>query len=556
VQNSTFPHIPPSSGVSQDFGYIPPDQNKPPSSVVSLFPHTSDSYWHQKQVHINIKCDECGMNPLVGIRFKCNTCPDFDLCHGCFALKHLNAYGKNIHPHEFSIANKYEYIPPDQNKPTGGASPKVKQDKSKIPYMFDNSMKPWDKLPESKKKPSVQPPWYMDPISTEQQFFFAWNQMPAVRPLPLARWFGRKSKFKKGGELKKLVKRGAGVWPMFAFLYWWIPVAFWPLFLLYMVYSWLELVWYWLKNLFKIGKYLIASGLNAFKLEQQKFTGEIWEDGSGNKWKLNPITLKYELGPIRGTTYVWRAAGKPHWSVRAKLDNKQKDNMGGRPDREDLKNWGSMAFVQQLFLQQKGVMDNLMNLIDHLSHGYGYAAEMNRDNKWHVMWKNVRNLLKSVSEFSNQWEDDVLGELDGGQSLPGPGGKARRYNTNEEEEREEVGDFLDEKKNLADVQEKITFSLPKLIEDEVITEESANIFLEYIKSIDETSPDEVFSTVFNEAGKEDKRNLFLKCTKIQEFVTLIIDNIRSLFSHVEYNLENTQKQLINKGLVPISKLKK
>ena len=130
-------------------------------------------------------------------------------------------------------------------------------------------------------------------------------------------------------------------------------------------------------------------------------------------------------------------------------------------------------------------------------------------------------------------------------------------------EEKQVEDFLDEKnqeKNLANVQKDIISSLPKLIKDELITEESANIFLEYIESIDETSPDEVFPTIFNEAGKEErvplnKPNLFLKCTKMQEFVTLIIDNIRFLFSYVDYNLENTQKQLINKGLVPISKLK-
>ena len=46
-----------------------------------------------------------------------------------------------------------------------------------------------------------------------------------------------------------------------------------------------------------------------------------------------------------------------------------------------------------------------------------------------------------------------------------------------------------------------------------------------------------------------------KGKKIQEFLTLLTNNIQFLFSRDDYGLESTQKQLINKGLVPISKLK-
>jgi len=34
-------------------------------------------------VHQNIQCDGCGQYPLVGARFKCTVCPDFDLCSAC-----------------------------------------------------------------------------------------------------------------------------------------------------------------------------------------------------------------------------------------------------------------------------------------------------------------------------------------------------------------------------------------------------------------------------------------------------------------------------------------
>ena len=34
-------------------------------------------------VHTGITCDNCSMSPIVGKRFKCMTCPDFDLCEKC-----------------------------------------------------------------------------------------------------------------------------------------------------------------------------------------------------------------------------------------------------------------------------------------------------------------------------------------------------------------------------------------------------------------------------------------------------------------------------------------
>jgi len=41
-------------------------------------------------VHHGITCDGCQQSPITGIRFKCRTCPDFDLCEACEA--------KNLHP--------------------------------------------------------------------------------------------------------------------------------------------------------------------------------------------------------------------------------------------------------------------------------------------------------------------------------------------------------------------------------------------------------------------------------------------------------------------------
>lgn len=38
-----------------------------------------------KEVHTRISCDGCGVKPIVGVRYKCQTCPNFDLCEKCEA---------------------------------------------------------------------------------------------------------------------------------------------------------------------------------------------------------------------------------------------------------------------------------------------------------------------------------------------------------------------------------------------------------------------------------------------------------------------------------------
>jgi len=34
-----------------------------------------------------VKCDGCGVKPIVGIRYKCTVCYDFDYCENCEATK-------------------------------------------------------------------------------------------------------------------------------------------------------------------------------------------------------------------------------------------------------------------------------------------------------------------------------------------------------------------------------------------------------------------------------------------------------------------------------------
>lgn len=47
----------------------------------------------QKVVHSQVTCDECGISPIVGVRYKCTVRNDFDVCEACEA--------KGNHPYPF-----------------------------------------------------------------------------------------------------------------------------------------------------------------------------------------------------------------------------------------------------------------------------------------------------------------------------------------------------------------------------------------------------------------------------------------------------------------------
>lgn len=37
-----------------------------------------------------VQCDGCGANPIVGPRYKCRNCPNYDLCRKCNGTRHLH----------------------------------------------------------------------------------------------------------------------------------------------------------------------------------------------------------------------------------------------------------------------------------------------------------------------------------------------------------------------------------------------------------------------------------------------------------------------------------
>ena len=67
----------PSSGRS---GFDPTTPG-PPAATSSARTTTAEGL----NRHVGITCDQCGQDPLLGVRYRCSVCPDFDLCEACIA---------------------------------------------------------------------------------------------------------------------------------------------------------------------------------------------------------------------------------------------------------------------------------------------------------------------------------------------------------------------------------------------------------------------------------------------------------------------------------------
>lgn len=71
--------------ISDDFDQIDSNVRKPQCILnESMYPN---------EVHTNVICDGCGANPIIGVRYKCSVCKDFDYCEQCEE--------KLDHPHAF-----------------------------------------------------------------------------------------------------------------------------------------------------------------------------------------------------------------------------------------------------------------------------------------------------------------------------------------------------------------------------------------------------------------------------------------------------------------------
>ena len=71
--------------------------DKYPGNKLIISKDKEISIYEMKEIHYNIKCDGCQMKPLIGIRYKCEECQDFDYCESCYEKN------KESHGHTFKI---------------------------------------------------------------------------------------------------------------------------------------------------------------------------------------------------------------------------------------------------------------------------------------------------------------------------------------------------------------------------------------------------------------------------------------------------------------------
>jgi tetratricopeptide (TPR) repeat protein len=60
---------------------------------------------NENEKHYFITCDECLTSPIVGIRYKCRTCFDYNLCQNCYK----SISNANTHPHAFKLVLKSKF---------------------------------------------------------------------------------------------------------------------------------------------------------------------------------------------------------------------------------------------------------------------------------------------------------------------------------------------------------------------------------------------------------------------------------------------------------------
>ena len=69
--------------------------------------HKNTKYCQRGIVHRNIRCEGCGLDPLVGRRYMCTICDDYNLCENCeqeLAVRHNHPFIKVTYP---SLLNSF-----------------------------------------------------------------------------------------------------------------------------------------------------------------------------------------------------------------------------------------------------------------------------------------------------------------------------------------------------------------------------------------------------------------------------------------------------------------
>eukprot|EP00029_Vermamoeba_vermiformis_P013713 TRINITY_DN8635_c0_g1_i1.p1 TRINITY_DN8635_c0_g1~~TRINITY_DN8635_c0_g1_i1.p1 ORF type:complete len:274 (-),score=35.17 TRINITY_DN8635_c0_g1_i1:123-944(-) len=77
-------------------------------------------------VHTNVRCDICGTAPIYGVRYKCASCPNFDLCANCESIEanhdKTHVFLKLRYPITAEPSNSQALLPGIRVQPTPGPS--------------------------------------------------------------------------------------------------------------------------------------------------------------------------------------------------------------------------------------------------------------------------------------------------------------------------------------------------------------------------------------------------------------------------------------------------
>jgi len=83
-----------------------------------------------KVSHVGVTCDQCGQTPIVGLRYKCQTCLDYDMCESCEK--------SNKHPSSHSLLIYKQATTQSEVKPSSSTQSIPSQLPQSSPLVNDN----------------------------------------------------------------------------------------------------------------------------------------------------------------------------------------------------------------------------------------------------------------------------------------------------------------------------------------------------------------------------------------------------------------------------------
>ena len=60
---------------------------------------------NSRNVHTGVTCDECGQKPIIGHRFKCSSCDNYDLCNTCH--EQIYEFSRNEHSTHYDLLHQF-----------------------------------------------------------------------------------------------------------------------------------------------------------------------------------------------------------------------------------------------------------------------------------------------------------------------------------------------------------------------------------------------------------------------------------------------------------------